>query len=899
MSASAFRGFDDRFASDFARVVEQSEAIVRLSLDKAAAHLDNPREFPIADPDSIEGLLAAKLKHQPQPVCKSFAAAAAQRLSARARNYAAAASVDPSLPTAILPRALAAVKPAPLTLAAENVKRILAQLQLPETRLPLHPPQLVPTQVELHLLNVHCTHKTRLEFGQDEIQMAATGHDVYHRQDNSLDPFSAGKFKNGERIANTQLLASFPVLNGALGGMVFPATLYLAEKDFGGFRKSIDQIQSLTDHEMQEIIALALSVSTTSLLGLAEGADIGFAHNGLLAAIALGLAGSIHIGLTVKQGIPQIKITGPLRSALRKILSLVIGDGLRAFFKDDIFPPQPAAFFLDPLNPDTQLQESVTFQMGKAQYEAAYEWRVKMAAGSPTTGQSVPTEASTTEEALRNLQKIEHIVVLMLENRSFDHMLGYLSLDRARDAVDGLQPGLSNPLRATGEQFPVHPLDTTAIQEDPGHSNRSVGRQLWGSEIWDPIDRNFTSADSVVLPDTPEPDNSGFVDDFHRHNPDKDPSLVMGYHQSHHVPAFDLLVNEFALCNRWFSAFPGNTWVNRTIALTGRPALRADNQTFTADNDMPFDEEAFTRVLDDRNVDWAWYAQDVPSLVVVDASYADNAGKRDKLRGMPQFFEDLRKNRLPSVCWLDPNFVDIGTAGQELINVLKLLNNDGNGFSTSTLLAPDTANDDHPPTDITHGQNFVLQIFLALFNNSVWEKTLFLVTYDEHGGFYDHVPPPVLPVDVSEGPAFKRLGMRVPALIVSPWVGRGLASNRQFDHTSIIRTIFERFCRVQNDIPPISRRVDNAEHLGWLLNEAVARTLLGATAQESRRNVAARQYAIEAVIRMRVTQDKQRSQGVVRPPTDLQQQMAEGRKRLLELLHVSKTQRKIPAGARS
>jgi phospholipase C len=165
----------------------------------------------------------------------------------------------------------------------------------------------------------------------------------------------------------------------------------------------------------------------------------------------------------------------------------------------------------------------------------------------------------------------------------------------------------------------------------------------------------------------------------------------------------------------------------------------------------------------------------------------------------------------------------------------------------------------------------------------VWEKTLLVVTYDEHGGFYDHVPPPKVPAadGLPESHAFKYLGVRVPALVASPWVGRGLVSTRPFDHTSIIRTILETFCRKgDGPIPDLGPRVASAAHLGWLLNNPTPRKSLGPDPNRETRSAALRRRSVRAVLNLRKHDDQRSKAGKAFPPSELQLQIAEARKRL-------------------
>jgi phospholipase C len=127
------------------------------------------------------------------------------------------------------------------------------------------------------------------------------------------------------------------------------------------------------------------------------------------------------------------------------------------------------------------------------------------------------------------------------------------------------------------------------------------------------------------------------------------------------------------------------------------------------------------------------------------------------------------------------------------------------------------SNDDHPPSDVRAGQELVLRIFNALARGPAWERTLFVIAYDEHGGFFDHVEPPTA---ADDDPAFRFYGARVPALVVAPRLGSRV-SHDIFDHTSLIKTCLVRFCRTEKRfIPDMGARVSEARHLGLLLDTA-------------------------------------------------------------------------------
>jgi phospholipase C len=427
------------------------------------------------------------------------------------------------------------------------------------------------------------------------------------------------------------------------------------------------------------------------------------------------------------------------------------------------------------------------------------KWRqileVAGAAVPPTPEQRIP---APTDDAARRLDRIEHIVVVMLENRSFDHMLGYLSLPSAlggrdRGDVDGLTGPDTNFNMHAGTRYPIHHLGQTEFTgetEDPDHSGASVDEQLANG-------------------------GQGFVDNFARISaaraeqlnvPPPDPGLVMGYYDSDDLPVYDHLAAEYCVVDRWFSSVPGATWPNRLYALAGRAAGSRD------DISVPLYElPSFVRHLDDANVDWRWYSFDPGTLRAVDPAYRlsnhDHFGFVDarklsireevvgKLTEKGSFLDDVAAGTLPRVSWIDPRFKDL------------------------RVLGPDS-NDDHPPSDVLAGQDLILTVYHALSNAASWPETLLIITYDEHGGMYDHVPPPAA---TDDDPEFRRLGVRVPALLVSPLVAPGststalLGDDFRFDHTSIIKTIFTRFCQVDGQIPEMTARTGAANHLGHLL----------------------------------------------------------------------------------
>lgn len=405
-----------------------------------------------------------------------------------------------------------------------------------------------------------------------------------------------------------------------------------------------------------------------------------------------------------------------------------------------------------------------------------------------------------------NLQKIDHFVVLMMENRSFDHMLGYLSLTGGRADIDGLRPGLANDYQ--GRSYPAHHLTTTKVEVDPDHSASAVDVQIGDGRM-----DGFVASHTKTLADLGAPGG--------------DASEVMGYYDAADVAVYDHLAEEFLVCDRWFSSVPGATWPNRLYALCGRAAGSRD--------DLPphrpplYNQPSFVRHLDAHGVSWRWYCFDTPTLRLADAHYTEGHHRRFgyfsktglswKTRieirvdaRAASFLEDAADGTLPAVSWIDPAFTSFNPLGFH-------------------------PNDDHAPADITDGQDLVLAVYDALAAGPCWDRSLLVVVYDEHGGFYDHVPPAEA-MDDDPG-LFGRYGVRVPAIIVSPWVEPRSVSSTVFDHTSIIKSILLRFCPGALENPPdsgnwlgkvragrpqyIGARVAHAAHLGELLTGTAPR----------------------------------------------------------------------------
>jgi phospholipase C len=411
------------------------------------------------------------------------------------------------------------------------------------------------------------------------------------------------------------------------------------------------------------------------------------------------------------------------------------------------------------------------------------------------------------DQALAALQKVKHIVVLMMENRSFDHMLGYLKND-GMPKVNGLDGDEFN-LGPDGTEVPLKAFDADAhdvqrpgeaLQKklDPDHSKGEVAKQIG------------------ALVDGKAP-MDGFVTSFVRTRKPQDKigkdlwMVPMGHYTKKDLPTYDFLARNYCVCDAWHSSVPGDTWPNRLFSMAAQEGPKVDLGgvgvgPFSALKGAPiYNVPAFTRQLHDRQ--WRWYSHDPATLRAADGHYRDIFDiKRDNFTWYDRkrisvltqlaegaivqrdsFLDDAAKGELRDVSWIDPNFIDL------------------------SVLDP-SSNDDHPPSDIRAGQAFVLEVYEALRRSPVWNDTILVITYDEHGGFYDHQSPPVI-----EDPVYPTLGVRVPALVIGPRVKQQV-SHQLFQHTSVINTILTRFA----DDPPkaiaaMPARVAASQHLGVLL----------------------------------------------------------------------------------
>jgi phospholipase C len=336
---------------------------------------------------------------------------------------------------------------------------------------------------------------------------------------------------------------------------------------------------------------------------------------------------------------------------------------------------------------------------------------------------------------------IKHVVLLMMENHSFDQMLGCLQSEYPD--LDGVDVNSDSPrfnLDLAGNKVFQIPTDIQQVKLDPKHENRYALDQIANQ-------------------------NSGFITDFQKNvsgNTATDRQNIMGYYLLGRLPALHDLATNFTVCDQWFSSLPGPTWPNRFFALSGTssgrvlmpegPLHERLNEMFVQNQITLFDQ------LNEAKKSWRIYYYDFPSSLLLNRQRLP-----ENLKGysrIDNFFKDVRSaEQFPSFVFIEPKY-----------------------FGADQ-------NDDHPPHNIFKAEKLIADVYNAIRSNpDLWESTLLVVAYDEHGGFYDHVEPPtaVPPDKHNEEWTFDRLGVRVPAILISPFV-EARVEKTVFDHTSLLK----------------------------------------------------------------------------------------------------------------
>ena len=427
------------------------------------------------------------------------------------------------------------------------------------------------------------------------------------------------------------------------------------------------------------------------------------------------------------------------------------------------------------------------------------------------------------------LQKIKHIVVLMLENRSFDNLLGWLydgeTPPRGQE-FEGLHSGLWNPLdniddggipfieqvyiqkngaaqSKSSKYSPPPEPDYTLPKPDPGEGYKDTNHQLF--QFYD-----------VAIEYPPKPTNMGFVNNYKNAmlygtltygDAPTDPRKIMTCYTPQQTPVLSTLAKQFAVCDAWHCSIPSQTLPNRDFVHAATSGGQVNNQP-EENCDAPTIYNKIQETIKNNNrtdLSWKVYSgtsKGQPfSLTRLIMTQLHSPDLDANFVSINEFYKDASDGNLPSYSFLEPQFSNPGQ------------------------------NDQHPPSDIRAGEQLIADVYNAVVNSPNWEETLLVITYDEHGGCYDHVAPPghATPPDKTGAPGqygftFNRFGVRVPTVLISPYIQAGTvcrpAGYTPFDHTSILATVRNCF----NLDAPLTARDAAAPDLSCVLTLETART---------------------------------------------------------------------------
>ncbi len=402
-----------------------------------------------------------------------------------------------------------------------------------------------------------------------------------------------------------------------------------------------------------------------------------------------------------------------------------------------------------------------------------------------------------------NLGKINRFVVLMMENRSFDHLVGYLkTLNPAIEGLTGNEfSNFPDPLTKQQPPVSVSPTAAFTLPFDPPHEFADVQAQLYGCDPAkmpcantrvDPALMNgFLECGNLVAAENKVP-TQGF--------------RVMECFAPGSVPCIMTLAQEFALFNFWYSSLPGPTWPNRFFVHASTSGGLSDSPgTGAIFSGFSFKNGTIYAALANAGKDWRIYHDGLPQTAGIESlrlSYVDPFTKN--FREMEHFAADVKDGHLPEYTFIEPYY---------------------GGFLDTTFAK---GNSMHPQDDVRDGDKLIQLVYESLRNSNYWQDTMLIITFDEHGGLYDHVPPPkAVPTgddstyaNANDQFNFDLYGVRVPTIVISAYTQKGTVigkdrndPNTMFDHTSIPATVQSRF-----GLPPLTARDKVANTLDVALN---------------------------------------------------------------------------------
>jgi phospholipase C len=366
--------------------------------------------------------------------------------------------------------------------------------------------------------------------------------------------------------------------------------------------------------------------------------------------------------------------------------------------------------------------------------------------------------------ALAAPHNIKHVVVLMEENRSFDHLLGYFN--QINPNVDGLTGHETNPINTSqpnGAKVKVNDKSPDIAKFDPLHDINSVTQQIFGD----------------YPPVSTEPTMNGFVQTAHRYK--QEPAGdVMNMWDPSHVPVITSLASEFVVFDRWYASLPGPTNPNRLFSMSCTSHGSTDNHS----PEEGWPQKTIFDSLTESGHTWKIYYHDFSWALQILKNLRSHSSLLN-IQPFHYFLADAKNGKLPTFTWIEPRVaVDPWTN--------------------------ESASDMHPDHSVAVGEKLIKQVYEAVRNSPQWHESLFVLTYDEHGGYYDHVPTPVEgipkpdnnpPSPPSAGFNFDRLGVRIPTIMASPWISKGTVVHEptgptptsHYEHSSLHATLKKLF----------------------------------------------------------------------------------------------------------
>lgn len=328
---------------------------------------------------------------------------------------------------------------------------------------------------------------------------------------------------------------------------------------------------------------------------------------------------------------------------------------------------------------------------------------------------------------------IEHFIVLMQENRSFDNYFG------TYPGADGIPADTCMPTDPANPNSdcvrPFHIGDNDVQMFDPDHSKSTAELQYNDGKM------------------------DGFVYALNQRN--QDGRLAMGFYDDRDIPYYWSLADEFVLFDRFFTSATGGSFANHVYWASGAPGNERDEEDGLGDLPTIFD------LLQERGISWKFYVQNYDPEITY------------------RTVQDFPPNRAAQVVWVPllnyPRFIDDPELASHIVDLDEYYEDLQNGTLPAVAYMAPSGPSEHPPQHPRSGQTFVRTLINELMRSDSWSSSAFLLTYDDWGGWYDHVPPP----QVDE----YGYGFRAPALLVSPYARQGYVDSTVLDFTSILRFI--------------------------------------------------------------------------------------------------------------